>query len=68
MVYFLQAAGTQMLHVPYKALRRRWPTSRARDTRNLAVVPAALPMVQGGRVRPLGVTKHEARATLPDVP
>ena len=33
-----------------------------------AVVPAALPLVQGGRVRPIGVTSTKRAPLLPDVP
>jgi len=69
MVYFLHMAGTQMLHVPYKGIVQALGDAAAREIHTtFAVVPAALPMVQGGRVRPLGVSSTKRAALLPDVP
>ena len=69
MVYFLQMAGTQMLHVPYKGIAQALADVAGQEIHTtFAVVPAALPMVQGGRVRPIGVTSTKRVPLLPDVP
>jgi tripartite-type tricarboxylate transporter receptor subunit TctC len=69
MVYFLQMAGTQMLHVPYKGIAQALADVAGREIHaTFAVVPAALGMVQGGRVRPIGVTSTKRAPLLPDVP
>ena len=69
MVYFLRMAGTQMLHVPYKGIVQALGDVAAREIHStFAVVPAALPMVQGGRVRAIGVSSMKHAALLPDVP
>ncbi len=69
MVYLLHTAGTQMLHVPYKGIVQALGDVAAREIHTtFAVVPAALPMVQGGRVRALGVSSMKRAALLPDVP
>jgi len=69
MVYFLQMAGAQMLHVPYKGIVQALGDVAGREIHTtFAVVPAALPLVQGGRVRPLGVTSTKRAPLLPDVP
>ena len=69
MVYFLHMAGTQMLHVPYKGIAQALADVAGREIHaTFAVVPAALPLVQGGRVRPIGVTSTKRAPLLPDVP
>jgi len=69
MVYFLRMAGAQMLHVPYKGIAQALADVAGREIHaTFAVVPAALPMVQGGRVRPIGVTSTKRAPLLPDVP
>ena len=69
MVYFLHMAGAQMLHVPYKGIVQALGDVAGREIHTtFAVVPAALPLVQGGRVRPLGVTSTKRAPLLPDVP
>ena len=69
MVYFLHAAGTQMLHVPYKGIAQALGDTAAREVHaTFAVVPAALPLVNGGRVRAIGVTTTKRAPLLPDVP
>jgi tripartite-type tricarboxylate transporter receptor subunit TctC len=69
MVYFLHAAGTQMLHVPYKGIAQALADTASREIHAVfAVVPASLPLVQGGRVRPLGVSTVKRAPLLPDVP
>lgn len=69
MVYFLHMAGAQMLHVPYKAITQALADVAGQEIHTtFAVVPAALPMVQGGRVKPIGVTSTKRAPLLPDVP
>ena len=69
MVYFLHAAGTQMLHVPYKGIAQALGDIAGREIHAaFAVVPAALPLVTGGRVRPIGVSSAKRAPLLPDVP
>ena len=69
MVYFLHMAGAQMLHVPYKGIAQALGDVAGREIHTtFAVVPAALPLVQGGRVRALGVTSTKRAPLLPDVP
>jgi tripartite-type tricarboxylate transporter receptor subunit TctC len=69
MVYFLHAAGTKMLHVPYKGIAQALLDVVAQEIHTtFAVVPAALPFVQGQRVRAIGVTSPKRVPLLPDVP
>lgn len=69
MVYFLHMAGAQMLHVPYKGIAQALADVAGQEIHaTFAVVPAALPLVQGGRVRPIGVTSTKRAPLLPDVP
>jgi tripartite-type tricarboxylate transporter receptor subunit TctC len=69
MVYFLHAAGVQMLHVPYKGIAQALGDTAAREVHTVfAVVPAALPLVTGGRVRAIGVTSTKRAPLLLDVP
>ena len=69
MVYFLHEAGVQMLHVPYKGIAQALGDVAGREIHTtFAVVPAALPMVSGGRVRALGVSTLKRAPLMPDVP
>ena len=69
MVFFLHTAGAQMLHVPYKGIAQALGDTAAREIHAVfAVVPAALPLVTGGRVRPIAVTTTKRAPLLPDVP
>ena len=69
MVFFLHMAGAQMLHVPYKGIAQALADTASREIHTVfAVVPAALPLVQGGRVRPIGVSTLKRAPLLPDVP
>ena len=69
MVQFLTMSGTQMLHVPYKGIAQALLDVAGREIHTtFAVVPAALPVVQGGRVRAIGVTGTKRAPLLPDVP
>ena len=69
MVYFLHAAGVNMLHVPYKAIVQALGDVAGREIQTtFAVVPAALPFVQGKRVTALGVTSTKRAPLLPEIP
>ena len=66
---FTRLTGTEMLHVPYKGIAQALTDTIAREVHlTYAVLPAALPMIQAGRVRALGVTSPKRSALLPDVP
>jgi tripartite-type tricarboxylate transporter receptor subunit TctC len=69
MVYFLHSAATKMLHVPYKGITQALGDVAGQEIHTtFAVVPAALPFIQGKRVRPLGVTSTKREPLLPDIP
>ncbi|MGZ5090855.1 MAG: Bug family tripartite tricarboxylate transporter substrate binding protein [Burkholderiales bacterium] len=64
-----QLTGTEMLHVPYKGVTQALADTMAKEVHlTYAVVAAALPMIQPGRLRALGVTSRKRSAMLPDVP
>jgi tripartite-type tricarboxylate transporter receptor subunit TctC len=64
-----QMTGTNMLHVPYKGVPQALADTLAHEVHlTYAVVPAALPMTQSGRLRALGVTSAKRSFLLPDVP
>ena len=64
-----QLTGTDMLHVPYKGIAQAVADTVAGEVHlTYPVLPAALPMIQAGRVRPLGVTSPKRAALLPNVP
>lgn len=68
-VLFNRMANTTMLHVPYKGIGQAIADTVAREVHlTFPVLTAALPMVQAGRVRALGVTTRKRAALLPDVP
>jgi tripartite-type tricarboxylate transporter receptor subunit TctC len=68
-VLFNRMANTTMLHVPYKGIGQAIADTVAREVHmTFPVLPAALPMVQAGRVRALGVTTRKRAALLPEVP
>jgi tripartite-type tricarboxylate transporter receptor subunit TctC len=60
---------TNMLHVPYKGIPQALGDTVSGDVHlSYAVLPASLPLIQGGRLRPLGVTSPKRAPLLPDVP
>ena len=64
-----QLTGTKMLHVPYKGVPQALGDTAANEVQmTYGVVAASLPMISGGRVRPIGVTSKKRSALLPDVP
>ena len=68
-VLFTHLTGTQMLHVPYKGVPQAIADAIANEVQlTYAVLPAAMPAIQGGRLRALGVTSRQRAPLLPDVP
>lgn len=68
-VLFTHLTGTNMLHVPYKGVAQAIADTIAREVQlTYAVLPAALPHIQGGRLRALGVTARKRSFLIPDVP
>ncbi len=68
-VLLTQLTGTNMLHVPYKGVAQAIADTIAREVHlTYAVLPAALPSIQGGRLRALGVTTPKRAPLIPDVP
>jgi tripartite-type tricarboxylate transporter receptor subunit TctC len=66
---FTRLTGTDMLHVPYKGIAQAIADTLSNEVQlSYPVLPAALPMIQANRVRPLGVTTPKRAALLPDVP
>lgn len=61
--------GTNMLHVPYKGVPQAIADTLANEVQiTYAVLPAAFPHIQGGRLRALGVTTAKRAALIPEVP
>jgi tripartite-type tricarboxylate transporter receptor subunit TctC len=68
-VMFTRLTGTDMLHVPYKGVAQAITDTIANEVQlTYAVVPAANPSIQGGRLRALGVTSRTRAPLLPNVP
>lgn len=68
-VLLTQLTRTDMLHVPYKGVPQAIADAMANEVQvTYAVVPAAMPHVQSGRLRALGVTTPTRAPLLPDVP
>jgi tripartite-type tricarboxylate transporter receptor subunit TctC len=68
-VLFTRLAKVDMLHVPYKGIAQALADTVAREVHlSFAVLPAARPMVQAGRLRAMGVTTLKRSPALPDVP
>jgi tripartite-type tricarboxylate transporter receptor subunit TctC len=68
-VLFTRLTGTDMLHVPYKGVAQAIADTIAREVHlTYAVLPAARPHIEGGRLRALGVTTPQRAQQIPDVP
>ncbi len=68
-VMFNRLTGTDMLHVPYKGVPQAIADTMSGEVQlTYAVVPAALPQVQAGRLRATGVTSPKRSFALPEVP
>ncbi|MFN7087645.1 MAG: Bug family tripartite tricarboxylate transporter substrate binding protein [Burkholderiales bacterium] len=68
-VLLTRLTGTEMLHVPYKGVAQSISDALANEVHlTWAVLPAALPHIQSGRLRALGVTPPQRAALIPEVP
>jgi tripartite-type tricarboxylate transporter receptor subunit TctC len=68
-VMFTRLTKTDMLHVPYKGVAQAIADTMSKEVHlTYAVLPAVQPMIQSGRVRPLGVTTPKRSTALPEVP
>ncbi|MDP2240863.1 MAG: tripartite tricarboxylate transporter substrate-binding protein [Burkholderiales bacterium] len=66
---FNRAAGIQAVHVPFKSVADVVSEMRSSRVHYLMFIsPAALPMLQDGKLRALAVTSPRRYAGLPDVP
>ncbi len=69
MISFLEAAGLQMVHVPYRGSGPMVIDLVAGNIQSgMTGTPAALPLVREGRVFALGTTAKDRLALTPDVP
>ncbi|RPI40990.1 MAG: tripartite tricarboxylate transporter substrate binding protein [Betaproteobacteria bacterium] len=68
-VLFTQLTGTRMLHVPYKGVPQAIADAIANEVQlTYAVLPAAMPSIQGNRLKALGVTSRQRAPLIGDVP
>ncbi len=66
---FAQQAGVKLSHIPYKGTAPALADLAGAQVQLMfSVLPPALALVQGGRLRALAVTTPERLAALPDVP
>jgi tripartite-type tricarboxylate transporter receptor subunit TctC len=66
---FAQATNTQWLHVPYRGAAPAMNDMAAGTVALTFTVPAsALPMVQGGRLKPIAVAAPARSAAMPEMP
>ncbi len=67
-VLFTRMTGTDMLHVPYKGVAQAILDTISNEVQlTYAVLPAARPHIQSGRLRALGVTTPKRAPLFPDV-
>ncbi len=68
MEMFKQAAGIDLLHVPYSGFPQITTSVIAGDIQAAFMVPAiAMPQVRDGKIRALGITSTEPVASLPGI-
>jgi tripartite-type tricarboxylate transporter receptor subunit TctC len=66
---FAQASGTQWLHVPYRGAAPAMNDMAAGTVALTFTVPAsALPMVQGGRLKPIAIAGPQRSPAMPEMP
>jgi tripartite-type tricarboxylate transporter receptor subunit TctC len=66
---FKQLTGTDIVHIPYKGTAPALTALIAGDVdMTFATVPAVLPYVRAGRLRPLASTGEKRSELMPDVP
>jgi tripartite-type tricarboxylate transporter receptor subunit TctC len=69
MELFRSLTGTTMTHVPYKgSVPALTDTATGQTQLMLATINAAMPFVQGNRLRPLGVGERQRLASMKDLP
>jgi tripartite-type tricarboxylate transporter receptor subunit TctC len=66
--WFSDAAGVEMLHVPFKGAGAYIEVMAGRVDLAFDPVVATLPLVKGGKLRALAVTSRQPTSSLPDVP
>jgi tripartite-type tricarboxylate transporter receptor subunit TctC len=68
-VLFRTLAGIQMVHVPYKGAALALTAMLGGEVDMVtSTVPATIPLIRAGKIRPLAVMAPERVALLPDVP
>jgi tripartite-type tricarboxylate transporter receptor subunit TctC len=66
---FNKLAGVKVLHVPYKGAAPQLAAVAGKEVAMTFVsIGAAMPFIQGSRIRPIGVTSTTRVSVLPDVP
>jgi tripartite-type tricarboxylate transporter receptor subunit TctC len=66
---FKTVTGTSIVHVPYKGSAPALQDLAGGQIEMMFDnLPAALPLISGGRVRPIGVTSLKRTASAPDIP
>jgi tripartite-type tricarboxylate transporter receptor subunit TctC len=66
---FKMLAGIKMLHVPYKGTAPALTSILSGETQAMVgALPAAVPHIQGGRLRALGVTSEKRASAMKDIP
>jgi len=66
---FNRAAGVDVVHVPFKTVADANTAIISGDVHyGVFLVPPSMPLIKGGKVRPLAVTSRARIAALPDVP
>jgi tripartite-type tricarboxylate transporter receptor subunit TctC len=66
---FKMLAGIKMLHVPYKGTAPALTSILSGETQAMVgALPAAVPHIQGGRLRALGVTSAKRASAMKDIP
>ena len=66
---FVHAAGIKAVHVPYKGIPESLnDTIAGRVQFFMSPLSGAIPLVRGGRLKPLGVSCEKRVAAIPDVP
>jgi len=69
MALFIAMTGINIVHIPYKGGGPQVTALLAGETQaSLATISTVLVHIQGGRLRPLGVSSAKRSGTLPDIP